>query len=236
MFTYLLVDVFALFLPFVLSFTRKYPFRKNWRELFTSILLTGIFFIIWDIIYTGIGIWGFNDRYLLGINIINLPLEEWLFFFAIPYACVFTYFAFNELSTKTYFDKYIYGFTTLLSAALIITAILNIDKLYTSVTFLLTGLFLLMHVYIFKSKYLELFFRAYLFVFMFPFLIVNGILTGSFIQDEIVWYNNLENLSVRIFTIPVEDFFYGMLLFLMNVTFYEYFLKEWRRKKSDLPA
>jgi ligand-binding SRPBCC domain-containing protein len=58
-------------------------------------------------------------------------------------------------------------------------------------------------------------------IFLFPFLIVNGILTGSFLADPVVWYNNQENLALRIFTIPIEDFVYGLLLFLMNVTIYE---------------
>ena len=48
-----------------------------------------------------------------------------------------------------------------------------------------------------------------------PFFIVNGLLTGSFIIDEIVWYNNNHNLGLRIGTIPIEDIFYGFsLLFL----------------------
>jgi len=234
MYAYLLVNLFSIFLPLVLSFTPKFNFRKNWSVLFPSILFTGLFFIAWDIIFTKLGVWGFNSEYLLGIDIINLPLEEWLFFIAIPYACVFTYSALNQIISRKFFDKSIFLYTTVLAAFLIIMSILNLDKLYTSVTFLLTGLFLLVHVYILKSDYLELFFRAYLLVFLFPFLLVNGILTGSFIDTEIVWYNNLENLSIRIFTIPVEDFVYGLLLFLMNVTFYEYFLNKRMLRKSEI--
>jgi lycopene cyclase domain-containing protein len=60
-----------------------------------------------------------------------------------------------------------------------------------------------------------------------PFFIVNGILTGSFIDDQVVWYNNDENLGIRIGTIPLEDTFYALLLFTMNVSLYE-----WLRARS----
>ncbi len=66
---------------------------------------------------------------------------------------------------------------------------------------------------------------SYIMIFPF-FLLSNGILTGSIIDKPIVWYNNMENIGVRMFTIPIEDSFYGFLLILLNILLYEYLKKE----------
>jgi lycopene cyclase domain-containing protein len=184
--------------------------------------ITLAFFVAWDVLYTHWGIWGFNPKYLSGINLINLPIEEWMFFIAIPYASVFTYYSLNYLFKKDYLGKYAKGISLVLATILIVVAIFNYSKLYTSVTFGLTAIFLLLHVYVFKSKYMGRFYFSYLFILL-PFFIVNGLLTGSFIPEEVVWYDDSQNLGIRIFTIPIEDSVYGLLLILMNVTFYEWF-------------
>ena len=54
---------------------------------------------------------------------------------------------------------------------------------------------------------------------------MNGILTGSGIEEQVVWYNDSENLGKRLGTIPVEDILYGMTLILLN-----YYLTELFRK------
>jgi lycopene cyclase domain-containing protein len=61
-----------------------------------------------------------------------------------------------------------------------------------------------------------------------PFFIVNGILTGSGIEEQVVWYNDAENLGIRLLTIPVEDTAYAFSLILLNLFL---FLKLTKKKK-----
>ncbi len=224
MHTYLLINLLSISVPFIAGFDKRLKFYRQWKYLFPALIITLTFFIVWDVIYTHWGIWGFNPKYLTGINIINLPLEEWLFFIAIPYACVFTYEALNYIVKKDYLRPWTGNISLALIMIFAVTGILNYYRLYTSVTFLLTAIFIGLNQYVWKSKWIGRFYFAYLFI-LIPFFIVNGILTGSFIDEEVVYYDNSMNLGIRIFTIPIEDSVYGMLLIMMNVALYERFKK-----------
>jgi lycopene cyclase domain-containing protein len=219
--TYLLINILSITVPLLFSFDPRLLFHRKWYAVLPAILGTGTVFILWDVVFTRWGVWGFNPAHLVGVYFLGLPIEEWLFFFCIPYACLFTYVSLNTLIERDLFAPYARQISWALVAVLGILAIANIERTYTSVTFAATASFLLLHLLLFKSNYLGRFYLAYLVIFMFPFLIVNGILTGSFLTEPVVWYDNQENLALRIFTIPIEDFVYGLLLFLLNVTIYE---------------
>jgi lycopene cyclase domain-containing protein len=97
---------------------------------------------------------------------------------------------------------------------------MNLDKWYTSVTFIATALFLVFITWVWKPAFMGRFYFAFIII-LIPFFLVNGVLTGSWIEGEVVWYNNTENLAIRMGTIPFEDTFYGMLMILMNISILE---------------
>lgn len=219
---YLSIDLFSLSVPLIASFYPKHSFFKTWQFLFPSLLIVALFFIGWDMYYTKVGVWGFNERYLTGIKVGNLPLEEVLFFFLIPYSSVFIYFTIPYLLPKHPFKKYGQEITITLFLFSLVMSISFYDLLYTIFTF---GFLSLFFGYILLKKIdFSNFYFSFLFVLPFFFL-TNGVLTGSFIPDEVVWYNDSENLGFRIGTIPFEDIFYGMLLVGLNCLLYDRFRK-----------
>jgi len=218
---YLSIDLLSVIVPFISSFYSKAPFYKKWKFLGWSTLITATVFIIWDEIFTRIGVWGFNPAYLTGYYFFSLPIEEILFFFCIPYACVFTYEALNYAFKKEDIFSKNNILTFILIIVLLIGGLLNLHRWYTSVTFIVLAVLLAYLTIKVKPTYMGRFYFSFL-ITLIPFLIVNGILTGSFIEGEVVWYNDHENLDIRIGTIPLEDMFYGMLLILMNISIFEW--------------
>lgn len=232
-YTYLCVDIGCLLFPFLFSFYPKMPFYKNWKALFAGTLLMMGLFIPWDIFFTAKGIWGFNDNYILGLRLFGLPVEEWLFFICIPYACVFSYEAARYSIKKTSLQSISKGFGISIILICLLLVVFNIAHWYTVSACLLCATLIALHLFVWKSNFLGWFFGIWL-VLLIPFFISNGVLTGlNFLQypiinlhpenitDQIVWYNNMHNLGIRIWSVPLDDFFYGMLMFLLVVTGYE---------------
>lgn len=217
---YLVINLACISIPFIASFYPKHPFFKQWRNFFLANFLMAAFFLIWDAIFTHLGVWGFNPRYLTGIYILNLPIEEILFFVCIPYACVFTYYAFEYL----FKEKDRIGFSNLMDWLFILIAasfiILGYDQLYTFYTGLFTCIFMMLVRRQKKDRALA--YMSYFAIIPF-FLLSNGLLTGSFIEEQVVWYNDSENFGIRMFTIPIEDSIYGFLMIMMNIVLFDHF-------------
>lgn len=219
-YTYLLIDLFTILIPFVFSFHPKLQFYKKWKVFFPGMSIVALIFLLWDEYFTAMGVWGFTPRYIMEIYLWDLPLEEILFFICIPYACVFTYHCFDVLNIKPIHEKYSLWISWVLITILGILTFIFYDKYYTGSTFLLLLTSIVYLQFVKKANYLSHFYFTYM-ILLLPFAITNGILTGSGIEEQVVWYNNSENMGTRIGTIPLEDIFYGMLLILWNVVWME---------------
>lgn len=213
---YFALLLFSVAVPFLLSFDKRLRFYKKWKYVLPSVFIVAAVYIAFDIYFTKLGVWGFNPRYLSGIFLFHLPIEEWLFFIIIAYASLFLHFSIIEYFPGAKVGKkWSKRITILLFVLSIFMVFVFHDKMYTVYISLTTAVALAL-AYIDKSQTIATFYITFL-VILIPFLVVNGILTGSFIEGEVVWYNNDENLGIRFFTIPIEDFAYGFSLILYNL-------------------
>jgi lycopene cyclase domain-containing protein len=216
---YLLILILSLAGPLALSFDKKVAFYKQWKFVFPAMLLPAAFFIVWDILFTRQGVWTFNPAYLTGIYLVNIPLEEALFFFVVPYCCVFIY-----ECIRCYRPHITANFTArtvfqMIGICLLIVAVFNYGRAYTYFTFMFTAAFIAI-LFIFRRWFTGFHIGAFLLAYaiiLLPFLAVNGVLTAL----PVVSYSNTQTLGIRIFTIPFEDVFYGMLLVMMNIAIFE---------------
>ena len=219
--TYLVINILTIFVPMLRSFEHRINMVSKWKALFPAIFVVGFIFIVWDILFTQMGVWGFTEEHLIGVNIFGLPLEEMLFFLTVPYACLFIYEVLNYFIKRDLLGAFARPLFLLLSGLLLVIGFIYVENWYTSVTFLLTAVWLLFLVWR-KPTWLGRFLLSYL-VALIPFFIVNGVLTGAGLENPVVWYNDAENLGIRLGTIPIEDTIYGLLLLSGNVYFYELF-------------
>lgn len=232
---YLLVNFFTIIIPFLFSFHPKIKFYQTWKAFFPAAILVGSIFLIWDEIFTSLGVWGFNPTYVTGIYFFTLPIEEILFFICIPFSCVFTYFCLNKFFDFSWKTKNEALFCIIFSLVLLIIGLLYWDRLYTSVTFISTALICLILKFWIKINWFGNVISTYA-ILLIPFFIVNGILTGTGLEEPVVWYNHNENLNIRLLTIPAEDAIYGFELILLNIFFYKLFRDKFQLSNKVNPV
>jgi len=217
-YTYLLINFLTIVFPVALSFDKRVAFYKSWKYIWPGMTITGLFFLVWDILFTVKGVWSFNSKYILGINIYQLPMEEVLFFLTVPFACIFIYACLNHYLKYMLSDMV----SEVISGAMVVLSILVLifhsQKLYPLVTFSLLLVLVVLFEYVLRRRWLNQFYIMYI-VALIPFYLVNGALTSI----PVVLYSKTQTIGYRVWTIPFEDHFYLMALLLMNIGFFEYF-------------
>ncbi|MFC3157946.1 lycopene cyclase domain-containing protein [Chryseobacterium arachidis] len=223
-YTYLLINFLTVIVCFIFSFHEKIKFYRHFGAFIKASFCVALVFIAWDAWFTERGVWWFNDNYLLGIRIFGLPIEEILFFFCIPFACIFTYFCLDKFFTLNWkpLPEKIFVITSIISALLI--GIYYHDRIYTCITFITTACSLFILYFVLKERWIGKASLIYL-ILMPGFLMVNGVLTGTGLESPIVNYNINDFIGIRILTIPIEDTVYGYEMILWNICLFQRFKK-----------
>lgn len=225
---YLFLNIATFTIPFLFSFERKWMhFIRFWKPYFAAIVSVGLFFIAWDVYFAYRNVWGFNDQYLVGLRILKLPVEEWLFFLLIPFSSNFIHYSLEYFVPK---------FQLSMKAANVITVILllvgvaiattNLDKTYTVVNLSVFSVLMLSQL-IFKWPYIRRFYISFAIIYI-PFFFVNSALTGSYSESPVVYYDPNEILGIRVGTMPLEDSFYCFSMLYGSVLVFEYLRRKWQ--------
>lgn len=223
-YTYLLINFFTVIICFIFSFHHKIKFNRHFGAFLKASSLVALVFILWDAWFTEMGVWWFNDHYLIGFRILDLPVEEILFFFCIPFACIFTYFCLDQFFTLDWkpLPEKIFVITSIMLA--VIGSLYCREKIYTCMTLATTAFSLFMLYFVLKARWIGK--ASFIYLLLMPgFLMVNGILTGTGLESPIVNYNPAEFLGIRILTIPIEDTAYGYEMILWNIYLFQKFRK-----------
>ncbi len=189
---------------------------NHWKQMLIAIVIPAIPFLLWDALVTGAH-WHFNPKYVSGIKIINLPIEEILFFITVPFACLFTW----EMIIRRAKEKVwnMHWLRLLLYLALPAGIyFFSIGKQYTGLTLSFIFLANLVDQFLKTNLLFDKRFYFYLLLIVIFTLIFNGYLTWR----PVVTYGVDYQLDFRVITIPVEDFFYGISLLWMNTSLYKY--------------
>ena len=229
---YLFLVLASFSIPFLFSFEKRWMhFIRFWKPYFLSITLVGLFFNIWDVIFAYQKVWSFNDQYLVGIRLLKLPLEEWLFYLLIPYSSNFIHYALQYFFPDVKLNASAAQVITLVLFAVSITiTVLHLDRMYTAVNFGVFSILMLLHL-IYRWPYIQRFYLSFIFIYI-PFFFVNSALTGSYSENPVVMYNDAENLNVRLGTMPIEDSFYCFSMLYGSILLFEYFKRKWNYPES----
>ena len=141
---YWLMHAFSFIPVFLLSFDKKVAFFKTWKHLFPALLTVAVIFWIWDIFKTHSQVWGFNPMYYTRL-LVNLPIEEWLFFISFPFCSVFIYACLDAYFPNDTLAKFDRPLSILFGFGCLAVGLVFWKNSYTATTWIPAGLFALWH-------------------------------------------------------------------------------------------
>ena len=215
---YLLILLALAGITLFLFIKKSIVFIMELKYMLPAIIFSGAVFIMLNIRFLESGIISFNANYLIGKNIFNLPVEEWLFLLILSLFSFSVYVLIAERFGN--FDKpnLFMGISVVLLLGFGFEAWFSRQKLVPFFIFFLLVIYFGYTLFRKRFKvHLTKFYISYFFVAI-PFFLINAFSNTL----PVILYNNEHTLGIRLFNMPVEQFGYLFLLMLINITIFEY--------------
>jgi len=212
---YLWIDLAILAAPLALSFDRKVHYVRRWPAVFAAALIMAAVYIPWDMLKTAHGVWGFSTRYAGSFRLLGLPLGEILFFLVVPFSCLFIYEVVRAYFREAQMRMPVWTWLAAAACCLAVALFFR-GRTYTFTVMLSVAAFLLLAALLAPRLLGSRHFWLAMLLTYVPFLLFNGLLTAL----PVVTYNDAENWGFRVYTIPLEDFFYSFSM--LGLTFLVY--------------
>jgi lycopene cyclase domain-containing protein len=182
--------------------------RVDRVSMVRAILGAALLFFLFDLLVTGY-FWTFNSRYTLGLNLLEVPVEELFFFLTVGFACLFTY-----AHLKTFFRKQTLTLPlNWFSLILVIASVYVVHKQWWYSLAVIAPLLLLVRTKLIKEV---------VFLYQMAFVLLTTLIFNWYLTARpIVLYNSAVKSGVQIGPIPLEDFFFGVCYISLVIYFYE---------------
>lgn len=227
---YLLFDLAVLLPILALSIVPGDTFFVHrWSKALVATALSAAPWLAWDVAVEG-WFWTFADERVLGPRVLGLPLEEWGFFFVVPFACLYTW----EVLLKGPREQprprpwAVAGLSALaLAGGLAMLA--TTGRVYTGAALISLAAGLLFDAALGAPVLGRR--RGWGFLAVVAALTVafDNVLTGL----PVVIYDPAVHLGWRVFTMPIEDLGFGLGHLLVTASLYQRSLDRVARDPSD---
>jgi hypothetical protein len=200
------------------SFHKRLHFWKDIRYMAPALLLSGALWFLFERRMAELALWTYHLRFLSNCFVAGLPLERWIFLLVFP----LTGFLLYRIASGIPWLKGNANYFVILSLALMAlftgVTLSNRAVIYPFVIFLFLTVYLGYVIFRgrFKPHY-SAFYVSFL-VLLIPFFSIQSIARGLPVMTYVEKYM----LGISLFRIPVEDIAAFFLLFLMNISIYEY--------------
>ncbi len=212
---YLVFNLVVISGPLVAAQHAATTFRRRWLPALAAIVVVAVPFVVWDVLVTGRH-WSFNPAYYT-FHLAGLPLGEWAFFVTVPLACLYTWEMLSGGVDPSPVRPPAVVHAMMAALAVVAAAAWARGMEYTAAASVALAAALALDLAGGGRVVRHRRFGLFAVVVLACTAVFNGYLTAR----PLVLYDPRYQLDVRLGTIPVEDFVYGLALVIANVTLFE---------------